>query len=196
MKKIVGTIFSFFAVAILVIWGLETLADITERKDSKNKFNDFYQQEADYDVLFFGSSHVLNGIFPMELWNNYGLVSYNMAGYGNRMAMNYWMLKNALEYTSPKLVVVDCYMLGKDEKTGTIDQLHMSTDHIPYSETKVEMIRDLVEEEEQQKDFLWKFNLYHNRWNELTTADFSGKYSSEKGAESRIAVTEPEEIEE
>lgn len=196
MKRVIGTFFSFLIVIVLVIWGLGNLADITERKDSKNKFSDFYQQEADYDVLFLGSSHVLNGIFPMELWDEYGIVSYNMAGYGNRMAMNYWMLKNALEYTSPQLVVVDCYMLGKDEKTGTIDQLHMSTDHIPYSETKVEMIRDLVEDEEQKKDFLWKFNLYHNRWNELTTADFDRKYSLEKGAESRIAVTEPEEIEE
>lgn len=196
MKKIIGTIFSFLAVGTLVIWGLRTLSDITERKDSKSKFNDFYSQEEDYDVLFLGSSHVLNGIYPMELWKDYGIISYNMAGHGNRMAMNYWILKNALEYTNPKLVVVDCYMLGRDEKRGTIDQLHMSTDHIPYSETKAEMIQDLVEDEEQQKDFLWKFNIYHNRWNELATKDFNGEYSPEKGAESRIAVAKAEEVEE
>ena len=195
MKKILAMMFSFLAVGALVIWGLGKLADITERKDSKSKFHDFYCQEEDYDVLFLGSSHVLNGIFPMELWRDYGIVSYNMAGHGNRMAMNYWILKNALEYTTPKVVVVDCYMLGRNEKRGTIDQLHMSTDHIPYSETKVEMIQDLVEDEEQQKDFLWKFNLYHNRWSELVTKDFNREYSLEKGAESRTRVAKPKEVE-
>lgn len=195
MKKMISTIFSLVAVVVLVIWGLGELSDITERKESKNKFSDFYQQEEDYDVLFLGSSHVLNGVFPMELWKDYGIVSYNLSGHGSRMAMNYWILKNALEYTMPELVVLDCCMLSLDEKIGTIDQLHMSTDHIPYSKMKVDMIQDLVDDSEKQNDFLWKFSIYHNRWNELTTKDFNGEYSPEKGAESRIAVAVSEAIE-
>lgn len=91
MKKIVSAIFSFLAVVVLIVWGLGLLSDITERKESKNKFGNFYQQEEDYDVLFLGSSHILNGVFPMELWRDYGIVSYNLSGHGSRAAVNYWI---------------------------------------------------------------------------------------------------------
>ena len=107
MRKILSAIISFVIVGLLVVCGLSGLSDITERKESKNKFSDFYEQEENYDVLFIGSSHVLNGVFPMELWKDYGIVSYNLSGHGSRGAVNYWILKNALEYTTPKLVVID-----------------------------------------------------------------------------------------
>lgn len=193
MKKILKAIFSFAVVGLLVAAGLVYLSDLTERKESNNKFSEFYEQEEDYDVLFLGSSHVLNSIFPMELWNDYGIVSYNLAGHGNRMATNYWTLKNALEQTTPKLVVIDCCMISMDEKIGVIEQLHLSTDHIPFSKTKIEMIQDLVEDEEEHWDFLWKFSTYHNRWNELEQNDFDFQPSPEKGAESRISVAIPDE---
>lgn len=193
MKNIIKTVVSFLAVISLTCIGLFYCAKVTERKESKEKFAGFYEEE-NLDVLFLGSSHVLNGIFPMELWHEYGIVSYNMAGHGNRPAMNYWILKNALEYTTPKLVVLDVCMLGLDEKIGSLEQLHISVDHIPYSRTKVEMINDLVEDEEKRNDFLWKFSTYHHRWNELTKADFVMETDYEKGAQTRIDVAVPAEL--
>ena len=194
MSKIVKSVISFVAVAVMVFLGLWYFSDLTELKESKEKYSEFYEVEDDVDVLFLGSSHVLNGIFPMELWNDYGIVSYNMAGYGNTQAMNYWILKNALEYTTPELVVFDACMLASDEKIGTLEQLHMSVDHIPYSKTKVEMIHDLVEEEDRRSDFLWKFSTYHNRWNELEEKDFTRGTTPEKGAQSLVGVAVPAEL--
>lgn len=193
MKKIIGSIVSFLAVAGMIAVGLIYFSDLTERKDSIEKFGDFYETE-EFDVLFLGSSHVLNGIFPMELWNEYGIVSYNMGGHANRMALNYWVLKNALDHTTPKLVVLDAYMLGLEEKVASLEQVHMSADHFPYSQTKVDMIHDLVEEEDRRSDFLWKFSTYHNRWNELEKEDFVKEMTPEKGAESRIDVAVPTEV--
>ena len=192
MKEIVKTIISFLVVAGLIVMGLMYFSNLTERKDSKEKFAGFYGEE-EIDVLFLGSSHVLNGIFPMELWNDYGIVSYNMAGHGNRMAMNYWTLKNALDYKEPKLVVLDACMLGTDEKIGNLEQLHILVDHMPYSQTKVDMINDLVDDKDRRSDFLWKFSTYHNRWNVLAERDFVLSETPEKGAESRIDVAVPVE---
>mgnify|MGYP003289343243 CR=1 FL=1 len=194
MKKNISLIVSFLAVAGMVLIGLLCFSDLTERKASNEKFAEFYEEEENFDVLFLGASHVLNGIFPMELWNEYGIVSYNMAGHENKLAMNYWILKNALEYTEPKLVVLDTAMLAQDTKIGELEQLHYSVDHIPYSQTKVEMIQDLVEDEERRSDFLWKFSTYHNRWNELNEQDFRKVPTPEKGAESRIDVAVPVEM--
>ena len=48
-------------------------------------YYDFYQQEQDFDVLFLGTSHVLNAVYPMELWRDYGIVSYNMANHSENI---------------------------------------------------------------------------------------------------------------
>lgn len=193
MNKTLKAMFSFVMVSVLVICGLIFLSDITERKESKKKFEEFYEQKADYDVLFLGSSHVLNGIYPMELWNDYGIVSYNMGTHGGRSAGSYWVLKNALDYTTPKLVVVDCFMISMDEKISSAEKLHMATDHISLSKNKIKMVYDMVDDEERYGDFLWKFSTYHNRWSELSAEDFSYEHSVEKGAESRISVAIPDE---
>lgn len=194
MKNVIKNILSAFVVVGLIVLGVVYFSDVTERKESREKFAQFYDAEENIDVLFVGSSHVLNGIFPMELWNEYGIVSYNMAGHGNRMILNYWVLMNALEHTSPKLVVLDAYMLSLEDKLSGLEQLHISADSIPYSQTKVDMINDLVEEEDRKSDFLWKFSTYHNRWNELTESDFTCISTPEKGAESRIDVAVPVEM--
>ncbi len=194
MKNVIKNVLSTLIIATLVVLGIMYFSDVTERKESREKLAQFYEAEENIDVLFIGSSHVLNGIFPMELWNEYGIVSYNMAGHGNRMILNYWVLMNALEYTSPKLVVLDAYMLSLEDKLSDLEQLHISADSIPYSQTKVDMIEELVDEEDRKKDFLWKFSTYHHRWNELEKNDFAYVTTSEKGAESRINVAEPVEM--
>lgn len=193
MKNVIKLIISTLVVLGMIVCGIIYFSDVTERKDSREKFDDFYQSE-NIDVLFLGSSHVLNGIFPMELWNEYGIVSYNMAGHGNRMILNYWVLMNALEHTTPKLVVLDAYMLSLEDKLSGLEQLHISADHIPYSQTKVDMINALVNEEDRKMEFLWKFSTYHNRWNELKACDFQTVCTPEKGAESRINVAVPVEV--
>ncbi|MBR5578749.1 MAG: hypothetical protein IKW28_07120, partial [Lachnospiraceae bacterium] len=191
MKRIIKNSICLLAVILLVIGGLVVGSEILERKDSKNKFSQFYGDNREYEVLFFGQSHVLNGIFPMELWKDYGITSYNMAGHGNRMPLNFWVIKAALEHTTPKVVVLDTAMVGFDDKATSLEQLHISLDAIPYSDVKEEMIRDLVEEEDRRMDFLWKFSTYHNRWNDLKEEDFQPSFTVEKGAESRINVAEP-----
>ena len=96
MKRIIKSSIFILSVFCLVAAGLWGLGIVTERKESRNKFAGFYKEKEDFDVLFIGSSHVLNGVFPQLLWEEYGIVSYNMGGHGNRMALNYWVLKNVI----------------------------------------------------------------------------------------------------
>lgn len=192
MKHGIKFLLSAIAIVTLVVLGIGFAARVTERKDSQNKYAQFYEQEADFDVLFLGQSRMLNSVFPMELWRDYGIVSYNFAGHGNRIPTNYWLLKSALEQTTPKLVVLDCGLIQEEDKVGTIEQLHLSLDHIPFGETKIAMVEDLLGDSKQKWDFLWKFSTYHNRWTQVTAEDFSPKSQVEKGAETRVGVAVPE----
>lgn len=187
------------------------IANIVQRKDSDFKYNPFFAQEADFDVLFFGTSHVINGIFPMELWKDYGIVSYNFGGHANLLPTSYWVMENALDYTSPKLAVIDGLGLGLATKSpDTFSYTHLSLDAFPFSLKKAAAARDILDDaamEEKIKQgtvqdaaertwmgLLWDFSVYHPRWNGLSQNDFEPSSTKEKGAESRIAVCEPMDV--
>ena len=106
-KALQNLLFAIITLALLAgsLWYLTSLFEL---KGARIKYEDFYAQEEDFDVLFLGTSHVINAVYPMELWEDYGIVSYNMAGHGNKMPTTYWVFENALLETTPKLVVIDC----------------------------------------------------------------------------------------
>lgn len=91
---------------------------------------------------------MINSIFPMELWSDYGIVLYNCGGAGSRIPTTYWVMENVLNYTTPNLIVIDCYYLGEKSKITSGDSsVHITLDAIPFSVTKVCTIKDLLIEE-------------------------------------------------
>ncbi len=165
------------------------------RKESEVKYHDFLTQKEDFDVLFFGNSHTVNGVSPMQLWHDYGIVSYNCAGHANRMPTTYYMMREFIRYHKPKLVVLDVNSIEVNEMVSPaqagIDQQHISFDWMPLSRSKMEAISALFDNPTTQLEFAFPFALYHDRWDDLGAEDFAPSYSSEKGAEGRVAVETP-----
>lgn len=183
-------VLSGVVIVALTVSMLGYLTKLVENKRSYQKYASFFQQEADYDVLFLGTSHVVNGVFPMELWKNYGIVSYNFGGYANTLAVTNWALENALNLTSPKVIVIDCHYLSKNNLTGPIGDTHVALDAFPISTTKINAALDLTDSLEHCMELLWNFSMYHDRWSDLNKRDFSLYSSPEKGVESQFAVVE------
>ena len=196
----------------LVLAGLTRL---NERKDSVFKYEPFFEEEHDFDVLYFGTSHVLSGYFPMELWGEYGYTSYNFGGNGNYLPTTYWVFENALDYTTPKVVIIDCYFMQMQYKTwySNTEFVHQSMDAFPLSLTKIRGILDLMNDPVMDADeengtitvvgtgnekrsaisFLWDLSVYHSRWTELTENDFNTEYTRTKGSETSAWVAETKE---
>lgn len=211
MHSTIKRIISCIMVVCLTIGLLGYLTNLMERKSSDYKYVDFFEQEEDFNVLFMGTSHMINDVFPMELWNSYGIVSYNFGGHRNQLATSYWTMENALDYTTPDVVVIDCLYVSKAWKSSDIFSFtHLSLDAFPLSTTKVRTVWDLLDDKKLEEDIengktkksseprtkiglLWDYSVYHSRWNELTQEDFDMGKNLEKGAESRINV-EPYEL--
>ena len=192
MGRKVRIIAGILITCILTVSGLYYLTGVMEKKDSKYKYGPFFAEENDFDVLFLGTSHVINGIFPMELWHEYGITSYNLGGHGNTMATTYWTFMNALDYTNPKVVVLDCYFVSNLNKLNSnIDYMHLSLDAFPMTWKKLRAVNDLFDTRDDKFDFIWSFGKFHTRWNSLEENDFVPEYTIEKGAESRVAVAIP-----
>lgn len=198
-RKIIVRAVSILFTASLVLAGIFFFARVTKRTDSDFKTDPFFAENTDVDVLFLGTSHVINGIFPMQLWKDFGITSYNLGGHGITIATSYWILRNAAEYHKPKVAVLDVSLAESEYLAPSAEWAHDSFDAFPLTKTKALAVQDLYPDDgETQQELLYPFVLYHNRWSELSGKSikeaFTGiEMTTEKGAESRIAVSAPGE---
>ena len=144
-------------------------------------------------MLFLGSSHVLNALDPMQMYAQYGITSYNMAKHGGIMPESYWELVNALDYCSPKCVIIDLWALDRDyhfmdvmegdrpqaDLDNSVALVHKNFDFWPLSKHKIAAVNDLIAEPSLRTQFLWDFSLYHDRWDVLDAGDFGAGQSTE-----------------
>ena len=180
--KVFGRILCVLLTLVLILVGLWGLDKFTQRKESYQKNQEFLKDRTDYDVMFFGSSHVLNGIFPMELWKDFGLTSYNFGGHASYIPVSYWTMRNAVRLHKPKVVVLDCFSLDSEAKVAdNLNYLHINFDAFPLRGVKIDAIKDLIPQE-RRMDFYWPFSLYHTRWAGVDTDEIQTGVSVEKGA--------------
>jgi hypothetical protein len=134
----------------------------------------FYDLEEDtVDVIFMGPSLIYNGISPLDIYEDTGIVSYNLATPAQEIELTYYLLKDALKMQSPKLVVLDINQLFKRINDGE-NYNTWSIDNMPYGENKFYMA-EIQAEKLNQSIIFYLFPLLrdHTRWSDLTSTDFT-----------------------
>lgn len=133
----------------------------------------YYRYPRDtFDVVFLGASLVLYGIYPMELYDEYGMASYSLSTGNQSLKASYLLAKEAIEKDHPKLIVLDCGRAKEDEEYLKPQYLHYITDTMPYwSINRFNMITELIEEGQDRKPFLFPLIAYHSRWQDFTFED-------------------------
>ncbi len=199
-KKKKATAISAIISIVLIAFGVVFLSNATKRSDGDFKYRPFFDEQTEYDVLFFGTSHVINGIFPMQLWKDYGITSYNFGGHSNSIAASYWVMKGATEFHKPKIAVLDVLGASSQSTGMKIEYSHISFDAFPISRTKIEAVNDIFPDNPgYREELLWPFSIYHNRWDDIHSDSILqgfGVYAKtkEKGAESRINIAKSYEM--
>ena len=209
MKNRLKNLFLTMVFLVVLVSCIFAAGRVLTRKDSYYKYQDFMEKakKDQIDVLFIGSSHVINAMNPVVLYGNYGITSYNMGGHGSVMQATYWELIEALQYCKPKSVVVDTFLLQKDyqyldemyedsteeERQTSIDQLHLNMDIWPLNKLKIAAVKDLIKDEDIQKEFIFPLLKYHGRWDELSGNDYKALLGSQEknelfGAEMRYGI--------
>ena len=168
---------------------------LVERKDSETKNGDYFDVAEQVDVLLLGSSHMINGINPAILYEDYGIAAYNLGGHGNTMQVTYWEFVNALDYGTPDYVIIDTYLLEKDyqyldvmsesntdaDRDSSVDQLHEVLDAFPLTKNKWLAIQDLLSSDSLKLEFVFDFMRYHSRWSSLEEEDYEGVFGDVSG---------------
>jgi len=184
LSQKIKRILSVLALTIIILYSIVTVTNLLELKESDNRYAAYFHAKTDIDVLLLGSSHVRYGFFPMELWGDYGITSYNLAADGNTIPMAYWSLVNALDYQTPQLVVMDVFDMYPGRSFSEVwGHVHMAVDAVPLSINKFKMVMDLFSAPDaadgngtpvsnKKWELLWTMGEYHTRWNSLSEDDF------------------------
>lgn len=211
MKKPMSRIASVLILIVIIMISVFKVSEFLQLKESDIRYAAFFAEKNQIDVLFLGSSHVSHGIFPMELWNDYGITSYNLAGDGNTIPVSYWTLVNALDYQTPKVVVMDVFDVWAYRKISTSwGEVHMSLDAFPLSIRKYQMVMDLIDDKnltdrsgslvyDKRWELLFDLGEYHSRWSSLVEEDFYDRSMLEsdsavwRGASPMISIASRDE---
>lgn len=171
------------------------LADrVTRRDDSERKYGAFFSDKQGFDVLFLGTSRVLDGVSPMELWRDYGITSYNMGNSSECLDVTEWVLRLALEKHVPRVAVIDVYYIGRRvDDAWTYTYRHLFLDAVPLSPLKCRAVGATLPQS-SYLEFLMPFSLYHGRWEEILSGKTERLIDCEPfmmGGELRIGRTVP-----
>lgn len=190
MKENIKHLFHIIFFAVILIAILIKITDIMENKSSVIKYETFIKTDNEYDIFFLGTSHVINGVNPIYLYNDYGITSYNFGNYSSRIPETYYTLLNALNYKTPQMVVIDLYGMGYNEKVPptSIERVHFAWDAFPISFSKVIGVYDVYNNFDDKMEMLFTLAKYHSRWTELTREDFNVPLNKYNGCEMLFEV--------
>lgn len=155
----------------LIAGGIYVHSRMVRRDDVTHDKSSFFN-DRDYDVLFFGTSHMRAGIIPFQLWKDYGITSYNLAVNSMQIDTAYYAIKEACSYHKPKIAVLDVYSCrlnypDVDEETA-VSRFQLLSDNFIISKNKVCAVKSFFSNRDVQKQLLFPYTLYHNRWNETS----------------------------
>lgn len=189
MKKNWIKVIVFFLLLAMMLTGLSFVFHHRwTGNDDLYSLNMSYKQEPEdsIDVLCFGTSEILNSVFPAAMYDETGFTCVNFGTTHKSAIVTYYQLKYALKYQKPKLVVCDFQSLfsGRLPSRSTEDEtLYMKVfDTMPDWDIKMELLHTMKKEDPSVSTFSYLVPVlrYHNMWSELTKEDFQSDAKARK----------------
>ena len=168
-KIILKRIFLFIMLALCFIFIFYRYTKITQYP--RDDFFDFYRNidKGTVDVLCVGSSHVYNGINPVQMWDDYGIAAYDLACGSQSVWFSYYYIKEALKTQHPEIVILDVYTLrNADDYFDTKIQANLV--NLPLSYNKWEALE--VAGADNKVELFFQFPIFHSRYDSLSRYDF------------------------
>ncbi len=193
----------FIIIGVLIFGMIQVVflpkrAPYTKSYDA-GKLTGFYREEKNsIDVLISSTSHLSKGVLPMELYEKYGIKSYNLSTSIQPIEATYYLLCEALKTQSPKVFIIDVsnlYFSSVEAKYWwfVLDEMHLG-------ENKLALMHEYKENadggDESSREMLFPLVRYHTRWKELTEIDFTAigdnKHYFGKGGQMNTSVAAAE----
>ena len=167
MKKII-IITIFILITIILFMKYESI--ITNKIYVYN-VKQYYNERNDIDVFFLGSSKIYYAISPMEIWNKYGIISYNRGSSGQYYKLSYLFLEELLSKYAPKVVIFDITYL--ESLTFGNKYTGISLSNMENNLFKLYSYKYIYDNTSSIIENANTINMFHSRWTELNRYDFT-----------------------
>ena len=182
MKKNVIKVTVFFGILGGLFWGAQRMVmpkyyypNTTVAEAAGRIYRGFFDEEKDsIEAIFAGTSHMTYSVSPVELYEEYGFTSYNLASARQPLAVARYALQTALKTQDPKVFVLDVSSLFTDFYDGA--GFKYVTEQVPLSAEKLQLLQEmstLSDDEDDMVSGLFPIIDYHARWKELDENDFT-----------------------
>lgn len=176
MKKNLKNILSVTAVLLIFALVLSFVTILLTPKYMENLVegsfvSQYYREAGGHDVIFIGDCEVYANFSPMELYRQQGITAYVRGTSQQLIWQSYYLLKETLEYETPKAVV---YNVNAMRYSAPIKEEfnRLTIDQMRWSDEKVGMILASMTEEEDFLSYVFPILRYHSRFDKLTSEDF------------------------
>ena len=180
-SKIAAKVVAFFVILVVLLEALSEIF-IPSIDNVDEMTSDFYDQpDNTLQVVFIGTSVFRQGIIPMELYEDYGICSYNLGTSGQPVLTSYYWLQEVYDHHAKtlKTVVFDVSSLQHEwEEEKYITALV----RMQNSLNKYHAIRDIQDTLEGFLSYMVPIYAYHDRWKELDkTSYFLDLHNTDSG---------------
>lgn len=162
-------------IAVLVFWTflIGVIVQLTYMyrgglAHTRGNVSGFYDEKDDsLDVIVIGTSATFSAFVPMEAWNRWGIVSYNLCTNGMYTNSIKYYVREALKTQDPCLVVIDIapFLFGHHAPTVMNEwnepQARYNTDGLMLSRNRNALIREVIPKEYGRWDFYFDLFYYH-----------------------------------
>lgn len=161
---------------VLVIALLLSLQELVMPKYASSLYegsftSEYYDEKREHQVLMVGDCELYENIDPVTLWKKYGITSYIRGNAQQQAWQSYYLLREALERETPKVVVFSVLSLEFDEPQKE-EYNRLVLDRMKWSANKVSAICASMTEEEHFLDYALPLLRYHSRITQLTDEDW------------------------
>ena len=183
-------------ILVFVLGGLVRL--LAADYDGNQSMRGFYALEKNtVDIMFYGSSHIYAGIDVAQLWDDYGIAAYDLAGTMQTLWNTYYNMTESLKTQTPDMMVVDLYGALIEDDYGESTNVIKNVSSMRFSANKIQNLWSSVPHE-QFLTYLFSYPLTHTGYKYLEQEDYQKEETIRKqyykGFSPSFAVTAFEDL--
>ena len=124
------------------------------------------------DVLLVGSSHIGMNIDNQQIYDEFGISSFDLWVGMQPLWNSYYYLKEALRYQKPKVVMVDVFLAGTSAEYSLNTVAMKNIQYLSMGVDKLKAALDSFPAWQDAVEAVWGMPFYHERYDELVQDDW------------------------
>lgn len=142
------------------------------------------------DVLFVGSSHIGMNIDNQQIYDEFGISSFDLWVGMQPLWNSYYYLKEALRYQKPKVVMVDVFLAGTSAEYSLNTVAMKNIQYLSMGVDKLKAALDSFPAWQDALEAVWGMPFYHERYDELVQDDWNLQYGKDE-----LSLSAPRQVE-